>query len=288
MTPARHCEERSDEAIQKGGTVRLDCFASLAMTGTVAAFLVVTFTASLAGAAEIPLAERRSGFDLMSPETQAMQRDDTANPGMLWVGEGEALWNRKAGSADRACADCHGDAAVSMRGVAARYPAFNAERRAPIDLQGQINLCRERRQNATPFRWESQELLALTTYVAHQSRGLAVVAADDERLIPFREQGRARFHERQGQLNFSCGNCHDDNWGRRLAGNVIPQAHPTGYPIYRLEWQGMGSLQRRLRNCMTGVRAEPYPYGAPEWVELELYLNWRARGLPVETPGVRP
>jgi sulfur-oxidizing protein SoxA len=250
--------------------------------------LALIFITALAGAAEIPLAERRSGFDLMSPETQAMQRDDTANPGMLWVGEGEALWNRKAGSADRACADCHGDAAQSMRGVAARYPAFNAELGRPIDLQGQINLCRERRQNATPLQWESQELLALVTYVAHQSRGLPVVAADDERLGAFREAGRKRFEERAGQLNFSCGNCHDDNWGRRLAGNVIPQAHPTGYPIYRLEWQGMGSLQRRLRNCMTGVRAEPYPYGAPEWVELELYLNWRARGLPVETPGVRP
>jgi L-cysteine S-thiosulfotransferase len=255
---------------------------------TVGSLLTLLFITSLAAAAEIPLAERRSGFDLMSPETQAMQRDDTANPGMLWVGEGEALWNRKEGATNRACADCHGEAAQSMRGVAARYPAFNAERQGPVDLQGQINLCRETRQNATPLRWESQELLALTTYVAHQSRGMPVVVPDDERLTPFREQGRARFHERQGQLNFSCGNCHDDNWGKRLAGNVIPQAHPTGYPIYRLEWQGLGSLQRRLRSCMTGVRAEPYPYGAPEWVELELYLNWRARGLPVETPGVRP
>jgi hypothetical protein len=50
---------------------------------------------------------------------------------------------------------------------------------------------------------------------------------------------------------------------------VIPQAHPTGYPIYRLEWQGLGSLQRRLRGCMSGVRAEPYPYDAQELVELE-------------------
>jgi sulfur-oxidizing protein SoxA len=346
MTLARHCEERSDEAIQKGGTARLDCFASLAMTVKAIAVIArsaarspderseirgpafrlrsmratalcravfarsaatkqsrgllpqldcfaslamtgMVLTTTLAPAAEIPPGERRSGFDLMSPQTQAMQRDDTANPGMLWVGEGEALWNAKAGAAEKACADCHGDAAQSMRGVAARYPAFSAARQAPIDLAGQINLCRESRQQATPFRFESQELLALTTYVAHQSRGLPIVA-DDERLAPFRERGRAHFEARQGQLNFSCGNCHDDNWGKRLAGNVIPQAHPTGYPIYRLEWQGMGSLQRRLRNCLTGVRAEPYPFGAPELVELELYLNWRARGMPVETPGVRP
>jgi sulfur-oxidizing protein SoxA len=50
----------------------------------------------------------------------------------------------------------------------------------------------------------------------------------------------------------------------------------------------MGSLQRRLRNCMSGVRAQAFPYGAQEFVELELYLAERARGMAVETPGVRP
>jgi sulfur-oxidizing protein SoxA len=206
--------------------------------------------------------DRRSGFDFMSPETRAMQRDDTANPGMLWVGDGEALWREKAGAAGRACADCHGDAKTSMRGVAARYPAYSAQTQRPVDLQGQINLCRVTRQEASPWPPESQPLLALQAFVAHQSRGLQVAPSADERLTPFRENGRRLFEQRQGQLNFSCANCHDANAGKRLAGNAIPQAHPTGYPVYRLEWQGLGSLQRRFRNCLTGVRAEPYSYGA--------------------------
>jgi L-cysteine S-thiosulfotransferase len=107
-------------------------------------------------------------------------------------------------------------------------------------------------------------------------------------MVEFVEAGRSLFHRRQGQLNLACNQCHDDNWGKSLAGNTIPQGHPTGYPLYRLEWQTLGSLQRRLRNCMIGMRAEPYEYGAPEQVALELYLMWRARGLPVETPAVRP
>jgi sulfur-oxidizing protein SoxA len=108
------------------------------------------------------------------------------------------------------------------------------------------------------------------------------------RLTPYREWGHGLFNQRIGQLNLSCAQCHDDNWGKSLAGNKIPQAHPTGYPIYRLEWQSVGSLQRRLRNCMIGMRAEPYAYGAPEYVAMELYLMWRARGMTVETPAVRP
>jgi sulfur-oxidizing protein SoxA len=103
-----------------------------------------------------------------------------------------------------------------------------------------------------------------------------------------RERGGKLFQTRLGQLDLSCAACHDQNWGKRLGGTPIPQAHPVGYPIYRLEWQSVGSLQRRFRNCMTGVRAEPYPFDAPELIELEAFLMERAAGLALETPAVRP
>jgi sulfur-oxidizing protein SoxA len=249
--------------------------------------LALALSAS-AFAAEIPPADRRSGYDFMSRETRAMQDDDTANPGMLWVLEGGALWTRKTGPAGRACADCHGDARVTMKGVAARYPAFDAARGRPLNLEQRINACRIDRQGAPPLAYESRELLALSAYVARQSRGLPIEIAIDQRTQPFLDAGRTTYHRRQGQLNLACSQCHDANWGRQLAGNVIPQAHPTGYPLYRLEWQGLGSLQRRLRNCLVGIRAEPYEYGAPELVQLELYLMWRARGMTFEAPAVRP
>jgi sulfur-oxidizing protein SoxA len=242
----------------------------------------------LAGTALASDADRRSGFDFMGPQTQAMQTDDTANPGMLSVLDGEDLWNTPAGAANRSCADCHGNAAVSMRGVATRYPVFDETAKAPITLDQRVLQCRAERQQAPPLAWESPDLLALSAFVAHQSRGLPVETGADPRLTPFIDQGRELFTRRQGQLDFSCADCHDANWGKRLGGAVIPQAHPTGYPIYRLEWQAMGSLQRRLRNCMAGVRAEPYAFGSPEHAELELFLMTRARGLLLETPGVRP
>jgi sulfur-oxidizing protein SoxA len=175
-----------------------------------------------------------------------------------------------------------------MKGVAARYPAFDAKEGKPVDLEQRINLERRDRQNAPPLRFESYDLLALAAYVGRQSRGLPVAAPNDPRLAPFIAQGRALFEQRQGQINMSCAQCHDDNWGKKLAGNIVPQGQPTGYPIYRLEWQSLGSLQRRLRNCIVGMRAEPYELGAPEYVALEVFLMQRASGLTIETPGVRP
>jgi sulfur-oxidizing protein SoxA len=239
-------------------------------------------------AAEMPQAERRSGYSFMTPDTQAIQNDDTANPGMLWVLDGEALWNIKTGTAGKACADCHNDARASMKGVAARYPAFDKALGRPVNLEQRINLCRTGQQQAAPLPYESRDLLALTAFVARQSRGIAIETGADSRLAAFVAKGRELFMKRQGQLNLGCANCHDDNWDKRLAGSAMTQAHPTGYPLYRLEWQSLGSLQRRVRTCMTGIRAQAYDYGAPELVELELYLMSRAQGMPIETPAVRP
>lgn len=250
--------------------------------------LLLAAAAISASAAETASAERRSGYDFMGRETRAMQDDDAANPGMLWLLDGEALWTTKAGAVSRACFDCHGDARSSMKGVAARYPAFDAARARPVNLEQRINICRTEQQKAPPLAYESKDLLALTAYVGRQSRGLPIEIAIDERTRPFLDAGRETFNRRQGQLNLSCAQCHDSNWGKRLAGNVIPQAHPTGYPLYRLEWQGVGSLERRLRNCLVGTRTQAYDFGAAELVDLELFLMWRARGMKIETPAVRP
>ena len=231
---------------------------------------------------------RRSGLSYMGPALQAMQRDDGQNPGLLAVQDGAQLWRTPAGAAAKACADCHGDAARTMRGVAARYPAWDTAGGRALDLAGRVNACRVRHQQAPTWPVEQAELLALTAYLGLQSRGLPLAPPDDVRLAPLRAQGQALWQQRLGQLNLACMHCHDQRAGRRLGGALIPQGHATGYPSYRLEWQGLGSLQRRLRGCVSGVRAEPWPADAPEWLALEAWLAQRAAGMPVETPAVRP
>lgn len=221
--------------------------------------------------------ERRSGYEFMSRGTRAMQDDEATNPGMFWVLEGEALFRKKEAPSASACLDCHQE----LKGVAARYPARDAKSGRVLDLEQRINACRTERMKAPAFAYESRELLSLTAYVARQSQGMPI---DVEKS----EVGEKLYRQRLGQINLSCAQCHDERWNGKLAGTAITQGHPTGYPLYRLEWQSLGSLQRRLRNCLSGMRAEPYPYGAPELVELEQYLMWRARGMKMESPAVRP
>lgn len=230
---------------------------------------------------------RRSGFADMGASTQAMQRDDTMNPAMLWVQDGEQLWRRAPSSSARSCASCHGEPSA-LRGVAAHYPAWDEPLRRPVNLSTRINLCRTRHQQQPAWPAEHAELLGLEALVGLQSRGQPIAASPDPRLAPALARGEAQWKQRIGQLELSCAQCHDERAGGRLGSALIPQGHATGYPIYRLEWQGLGSLGRRVRGCMTGVRAEPHAYGSVEMTELELYLANRALGMPLETPAVRP
>jgi len=241
-------------------------------------------------AAELPrysVEERRSGYTYLSEENQRLQDDDFANPGLLWVERGRDLWQQTDGAAGIACGRCHGDAAASMRGVRPRYPRFEAQRGKLINLEQQINHCRAERMHAPSYPYESEALLALTTFVALQSRGLPIDVRIDGPAQPFFEAGKALYMQRRGQFDLACTHCHDRYAGQRLRGDVMSQGQINGFPIYRHTWQTLGSTHRMFAWCNTSVRAEPYPPGSDAYVNLELFVAWRGHGLPVETPAVR-
>lgn len=221
-------------------------------------------------------AEPRSGYADAGPVSRAMQDDDTENPAFFAIEDGRTIWAAQ-------CASCHGQVAT-LRGVATHYPKYDPMLARPVTLAQRINA----HPNRGKLDPDSPDMLALTALIGLQSRGMKL---DIDISGPARsayEAGKTLFFQRQGQLNLACATCHNDLAGHRLGGAVIPEGHPNGYPIYRLDWQSVGSLERRLRQCVAGVRAAPFAPDGPELAALEFYLAARATGLTVETPAVRP
>lgn len=229
----------------------------------------------------------KGGIEFQGEAVRAMQADAFGNPGLLWVDRGAALWKAPAGARKVSCASCHGADGSSMKGVAVRYPSYVAALGGVVDLEQRINACVTANQEARALAWESQELLALSAFISSRSRAMPIVPDPSRETDTAYERGRAIYFQRQGQLNLACTNCHDASWGKRLLSEPISQGHPADWPAYRLEWQSMGSLERRLRACYLGVRAEMPPYGSPDLVALEVYLARRAQGLVSNPPGVR-
>lgn len=253
--------------------------------------LAAALPALSAGAGEPPPPafapdELRSGYEFARPETRAMQDDDFANPGLLWVEAGERLWAEPAGPERRACADCHADPSL-LRDAAATHPKIDPASGRLVNLEQRINLCRGRRMGAPPLADESDDLLALSSYLARLAAGRPLRVRIDGEAAPWFERGRALYHERVGQMNLACAQCHDRRHGSRLRAEHVSQGHVNGFPAYLLRWGRPASVHRRFQFCNEQARAEPLAIGDDDYNALQLYVAWRGTGLPVEAPAVR-
>lgn len=261
--------------------------ATLALPGMHAAPAIAFDGTGLASPESVAAAGPTSGYQYRQLKTRAIQDDDDMNPAFLWIEDGKEAWSRVEGDAGKACETCHGRAEETMKGVGASYPKYHPPSGKPINLEQRINLCRTENMRAPAWAWETDELLAMTTYVKHQSRGMPVNVDIDGQARPFFEAGKSLFHKRLGQLDMACTHCHDGRTGKHLRAQQLSQAQINGFPGYFLGFQRVISATFLFRFCNSRVRATPYDFGSEENVSLELYMTWRGQGLPVETPGVR-
>lgn len=222
----------------------------------------------------------RSGHDFITPGLRDMQADDFANPGMLWVVEGQSLWTQVEGAAGKSCASCHGDIA-SFKGI--QYPQRGPDGKL-LNLELRIDRCRVDHMQAAPLGYESEGLLALTAAIRNQSRGLPMSVAEDSDAIA---EGERYFRTRRGRFNLACAQCHEQNAGKKIRDETISQGQINGFPTYRVRWESLGSDHRRFQACNEAVGAEPEVLGSQTYIALEWFLAWRGRGLPIETPSVR-
>jgi L-cysteine S-thiosulfotransferase len=222
----------------------------------------------------------------MAPHLQKQQADDDQNPAMLWVDSGRTLF-------ERVCKSCH----VEARGLATKLPRVSIDPTTKservVTLESQINACQSTRvkdrrgSTSRAHALESEALLSLAAYVAFSSRGMQLEVAKDVTATASWQRARTMYFTVQGKLDFSCAACHDKLAGKRVRTQAISQGHGVGFPAYRIEWQTVGSLNRRLRACFYGMEAHVPPANDPVLAELELYLAWRAQGLPIEAPALR-
>lgn len=227
-----------------------------------------------------------SGWHFRADETQALEMDDFDNPGMVFVDIGIEQWNAVEGSEGKSCASCHGEP-ESMKGVRATYPKWNDEAEEIRTVAMQVNDCRENRMGAEPYGYTSGQMANMEALIALQSRGMPVDVKIDGPAQSMWEWGKELYYTRTGQLELSCANCHEDNYGNMIRADHLSQGQINGFPTYRLKNAKLNTVHARFKGCVRDTRAETYSPGSPEFVALELYVASRGNGLSVEGPSVR-
>jgi L-cysteine S-thiosulfotransferase len=260
--------------------------------------IFLAIQASAVSVVSVALAQdkRTSGNVYLSRQMQDLQADATRNPITLWAERGQGLWQGQ-------CKSCHGELDTLKRS-AGSFPRLSTDGKSLINLEDQIARCQQRKsqnsataqamESATSLTTDGDEVLSLSVALHQVALGTPIkVAAPtgnataeahwQERL----GSGEKLYQTRMGRMNLACMHCHDQKVGTQMRADTISQGHPTGFPIYRMSWQTMGTIDRRLRACYSGVQATVPPSGSPELRDLELFLKVRANGMPLDGPSIR-
>jgi len=266
-------------------------------------FLAVTLAASVqAGPAEdreafrayfmqrfpdVPLSEYVNGIYALDQQAREQWEEiEDFPPYEFAVEQGEALFGKPFANGNR-YADCFENGGI---GVRQNYPRFDPEQGQVVTLELAINQCRER-NGEIPYAWDSEQLVALSSYMAWTSRGnpFDVVIPDDPRALAAYEAGKRFYYSKRGQLNFACSDCHVTSAGAYVRADHLSASlgHPTHFPVYRSKLGKMISLHSRFFGCVRDVRARPFAEQSEEFRNLEYFLTYMSNGLVVNGPGAR-
>lgn len=226
-----------------------------------------------------------SGWLFRTDETQALQLDDFDNPAMIFVDQALDLFETVDGTEGKSCASCHDGGPEEFAGLHATMPKVVDGKL--IVMEDLINQHRAEKMGAEPWKWSGGDMQAMVALIGLQSRGMPVNVAIDGDAAPFWELGKEMYYTRYGQLELSCANCHEDNYGNMIRADHLSQGQTNGFPTYRLKQAKLISKHNRFRGCIRDTRAETFAEGSDEFRALELYVASRGNGLSVETPAVR-
>ncbi len=226
-----------------------------------------------------------SGWRFRTPETQALQTDDFDNPAMIFVDQGMDLFNAVDGTEGKSCASCHTNGPEEFAGLHAKMPKVVDGKL--VVMEDLINTHRQDVMGAEPWKWSGGEMQAVVALIGLQSRGMPMDVAIDGDAAPFWEKGKEIYYTRYGQLELSCSNCHEDNYGNMIRADHLSQGQINGFPTYRLKQAKLISRHNRFKGCIRDTRGETFAEGSDEFKALELYVASRANGLDIETPAVR-
>jgi sulfur-oxidizing protein SoxA len=235
-------------------------------------------------------------------EYRAMLAD--GNPADLFEMKGEELWAKKRGPKNASLQACDlGKGPGVVKGVFVELPRYFPDTGKVQDLESRLVHCMATLQGfdaaeiaKTPFgKGEMANVVALATYVAAQSRGMAFHVPQSHPMErDYYEAGKRIFFMRGGTHDFACASCHGED-GKRIRLQDLPNLTKNpgdgvgfaAWPAYRVSNGQMWSMQMRLNDCYRQQRF-PYPlFGSDALTALSTYLGVNAAGAKSAAPAIK-
>ncbi len=197
------------------------------------------------------------------------------------IDAGEELYNGTKG-----IKECFPDPAI-----AGEYPKFDEKQGKVVTLSVAINDCLKA-HGQKPWKLTKGKIADLEAFFAAKSKeaGKKVhITIPSKAAAEAYERGKKAYYAQRGYLKLSCANCHVQGSGNRVRREYLSPllGATTHFPVYRLKWQGLGTLERRIKGCEKNQGENPHKPGS-QWVsEILYFMAYMSNGLPVDGPDIR-
>ncbi|HTO50080.1 MAG TPA: sulfur oxidation c-type cytochrome SoxA [Burkholderiales bacterium] len=276
------------------------------MTRALALCAVAAFAAAIpalqAAAQSKPPVERDATTEEFEKFREVLEAD---NPAELFEVKGAELWKTPRGPKNASLAACDlGLGPGVVKGAYVQLPRYFADAGKVMDAERRIVYCMVTLQGfdeaalaKAPFSTETRtpDPVALTTFVAGQSRGMKIAPPQTEpQERAAYALGREIFFYRAGSYDFACASCHGED-GRRIRTQQLPNLTRAdgairgyqGWPGYRMTGGVMHTLQWRLNDCFRQERFPEPQYLSDSLTALLTYLAVNAKGQVYKGPGIK-
>ena len=197
------------------------------------------------------------------------------------IEKGEALYNDSA-----ALQKCFPDVTIG-----GDYPYFDTTKNEVVTLTTAINACLTA---AGEKKWNEMkgEMADLEAYFAFQTAeaGKKVdIKIPSAAAAEAYERGKEFYYSQRGYLKLSCAECHVQGAGQRVRNESLSQllGHTTHFPVYRLKWQGLGTIERRMEGCVKDQGQNPPKTDSQEMKELIYFMSYMSNGMAIDGPDIR-
>lgn len=201
------------------------------------------------------------------------------------IEKGEELYNKKFANGN-SLATCFPDTTVG-----GMYPYFDEKKKDVVSLTSAVNDCL--RANGEK-EWNTQKgdmanfqaFLAFSTQEAGKNFDIKIQSEAAKKAY---ENGKEYYYTQKGYLKLSCAECHIQGAGQRVRNEKLSPltGQITHFPVFRLKWDELGTLERRISGCVLDQGQVPPKDESTQMKELLYFLAYMSNGMAVDGPDVR-
>ncbi|MGJ0493704.1 sulfur oxidation c-type cytochrome SoxA [Aliarcobacter cryaerophilus] len=174
---------------------------------------------------------------------------------------------------------------------AGTYPYYDKEKKELISLTKAVNDCL-RANGEKEWGTKKGPMAEFQAYWVNESKEAGKkfdIKINSKAEKEAYERGKEYYYSQRGYLKLSCATCHIQGSGQRVRNEVLSPllGQVTHFPVLRLKWTDIGTVERRLSGCVVDQGQVPPKDESQTMIELLYFLAYMSNDMPVDGPDVR-